>query len=267
MRKKVIVLALVIVIAISFAACKKGNEAPTTTLSETMPIATTANQALNNSSPEVATMILTSAVGETMPTVVTTAFNLSKEISTDPLFQFTTGEIVPPIPDTTHITSPVITTQGVTNPSNATEPNEQTEPTEKTTNPEATTVPDNQKKYINADIYDLNINRKKNCVYDIVAADWKDYGGIKSNSTDLIIVELNGKQKAVRGSISGIADGAGNYTLTVQTGDLNIKDGDVLNIRIPPNFMVSRDGTHFSEEINSTITYDESMFAAESDAD
>lgn len=256
MNKKVMVLALTIVIALSFTACKSGsNEDTTTTLSATKPMATTAEQMSNKSAPVAATMILTSANGETMPTVVTTAFDLSKEASTDPIFEFPTADITPVNPDTSQIVQPILPSVSVTEPSNATEPSDATEPTEKTTSPQEVTVPENQRKYINAE-FEMNIDRKGNCIYDVYPDGWDENGGIKANSTDLIIVEVNGKQKVVRGSIVGKADSAGNYKLTVQTSDLNLKDGDMLNITIPRSFLVSKDGTRFSEEINTTATYE-----------
>lgn len=256
MNKKVIVLALTIVIALSFAACKKGgSEDASTTLSATLPIATTANQVSVNAVPVSATMILTSANGETMPTVVTTVFDLSKAASTEPIFNLTTSDITPVDPMTSQIIQPILPTESSTNPSNSTEPSEHTEPTERTTSKEEVTVPENQRKYVNAD-FEMNFDRKGNCIYDIYSDEWKDHGGIKTNHSDLIIVEVNGTQKAVRGSILGKTDAAGNYKLTVQTGDLNLKDGDVLNITVPRSFLVSNDGTRFSEEINTTATYE-----------
>lgn len=262
MKKKVIVFALVSAIVFSFAACKKSEDNNTTTQT-TNPLATVDVSGNNTSDgvtkPEPVTMILTSAQGETMPTVMTTPFEITTQ-SSPTGFQgdFTIPPITPMNPGVSQITpmNPVTYPDPNTSSSTnapATEPSDQ-ETTQISTEPEDTTIPESERKYISPD-FDVNSNRRGDFIYDIYPEEWDKGGGVASNSSELIVVEVNGEEKVVKGVISGKPDSAGSYKLTVYSSDLKLKDGDTLNITIPANFIRSTDGSRASYEINTTVTF------------
>ncbi|MGN1418267.1 MAG: hypothetical protein ACI4W6_02955 [Acutalibacteraceae bacterium] len=257
--KKVIALALVIILAAIFTACKKDDtESETTTLNVTMPTATTKVQDVTEAANEPATMVLTTAYGETMPTVVTTVFNLANEMTTviDVNPELTTVDMS--IPDVFTSNIPTTTEPSTTSPVTAgTEPIdnettvEDTENQSDTQGEDTTASKEPSLKSIETNSTSFSNGR---IIFDIDPSEWN--GGVKTKKISIITVEYDGKKKSVSGSVIGLVDSADNSQIIVNTNDLNIPDGATVNITIPAGAVVSKNGDQTSRQLVASVTYE-----------
>ncbi|MGN0468818.1 MAG: hypothetical protein ACI4GY_08855 [Acutalibacteraceae bacterium] len=272
--KKVIALALVIIIAAIFTACKKDDEnSELTTLNVTMPTATTTAQnpsELTQAADEPATMILTTAYGETMPTVVTTVFNLANEITTaiDVNPELTTGDMSIPDVFTSQITTEATTTtqpttesttagtEPIDNETTAEDPDNQSDTTadeggenQDTTIEETTVAKDPVLKDIVSSSTAVSSDGK--IILDIDPNEWN--GGVKTKKISIVTVEYDGKKKSVSGTVIGMTDNADNSQIIINTDELNIPEGASVNITIPAGAVVSKQGDQTSKQMIVTI--------------
>lgn len=236
MKKTAITALVLLLIVVLFAACDNGKEneetttniVPSTTNSENANTTTAPTELSNENS--AMTYVLTTQQGQTMPTVVTTIFNLANEknneviTATAPDFSFTVPSMsAPQVVSSSAPTKSTTTTK--TTASKETEPEETTAATKtrKTVNISGWSVsPDN-------DIY-ISIDR----------SGWTN--GIKSGKITFVNVTVNGEKKTVKGYINGSDDGAGNATITVYTSSIIPEEGADVTVTIPAGSVTSKSG-------------------------
>lgn len=254
---------------VSFAACKK-QEVETTTLASTMPFATT-KATESGQSAEVSnnaagmTMILTTAHGETMPTVVTTLFNLANEITNaiDVNPDLTVGSMdippvstseIPTLPSTDPLTVPTLPSD---NSTEVTEPIDR-ETTTQNESQGGSDEPASSEENVDpvpktVEIGSTATSSAGKVVIDFNPSGWN--GGVKTKKISIITVEYDGHRKSVNGSVIGISDNADNAQIIINTDDLKIPEGANATITIPAGAVVSRKGDQISREISSQVTF------------
>lgn len=225
-----------------------------------MPTATTVagateNESVSQKSDEPATMLLTSAYGQTMPTVVTTQFNLTEQA-------ITTGIDLNPSLTTMDMSIPdVFTSQIVTEPTTSASPNSSgTEPDNSEATNEKTTTRKSEEPTSPQKVSFKSVETNAQATtpdgditFDFDPAEWN--GGVKTKKISIITVEYEGKTKTVTGSVLGLADDAGNAKISVLLGDLKIPEGTTVNITIPAGAVVSKKGDQQSNQMTASVVY------------
>lgn len=247
--KKIFALILAILLVMSLAACGDDDSDPTTTTTE--PIGTTADIVTDNNVTQNTTAannenvgltyILTTEYGQTMPTVVTTAFNLANEIAaqttapTELNLNFTVPTMNAP---------PVVTEKSTTKPTTT---NSETE--KEKTEPEATTKADSEKTRKYLDMVEHSVASDGNILLVFSLDDWE--GGVKTRTlSNEIPISYSGTSKKVNALVKQSGD---NIFVTLYTGSLNIPEDEVVNFRIPAGTISSKKNTQTNASYEAGI--------------
>ena len=249
--KKAIALTLVFIMAVLFASCKKDEE-PGLTTTETLPIATQAsNQPTQTPVSQTeaeqqtgVTMVLTTNYGETMPTVVTTAFNPANE---------TTQATVPVSFEIPNMTTPDVYTATVpstTKPTTTTTQPPHTEPTEPKTE-KGDTSDSAGKTRKSLEMTSFGFSASKNVTIEFEANGWN--GGVKSGKFNASVKTDNGKTSSVMGRVVGIQNSDGYFSVVIPVGDIVDEEVSHVTISIPAGSVTSRNGDQSSKSYTATV--------------
>lgn len=234
--KKTAIAAVVLLLVVLLAACGDGKETEETTTNvlstTTAPVSANTTAYSNEVSNEnvAMTYILTTQQGQTMPTVVTTLFNLENEkanevvTSTAPDFSFTVPEMSAPQVVSSSAATKATTTQKTTST--------------KETEVEDTTAATKTRKTVN--ISGWSVSPDNDVYISIDRSGWTN--GIKSGKITFVNVTVNGEKKTVKGYINGSDDGAGNATITVYTSSIIPEEGADVTVTIPAGSVNSKAG-------------------------
>lgn len=265
--KRILPFSLIVVLLLCFAAC--GDDEGTTTINITQPTATTTAAPLSNpeGSPDVSGegIVLTTAFGETVPTVSTTAFDLSAELSTSlviPGENLTVPDVTVPVvvtdfapttippsvteqptlPSTTPSTS-----EGGTEPS-TTDENGQTatqgQSEDASTDPSETeTSYSSEERADNKSLYSSGSSNDDRGNIEIIF-DYSDWDRIKSQKASAKVT-CNGKTKTLKGTVNGVND-EGYFTYTIDISSLEPSNGDLVIITLSKGAVQSLNGQQSS---------------------
>ena len=239
--KKFISAFLVLAVAVTLAACDRGTtNAPTTTEpageittapSQVTPTEVTTTESANP------TYILTTQMGQTMPTVVTTQFSLENEITTAP----TTSPTAPTFDFTVpSMTAPeVIVEQKPTVPSTSASQGQVSSPStsDGTTAPAETTKPADEQERKHLELNSFAFNSQGNLEYSYDISGWN--GGVKATKIEGITVSNEGVSIRVSGYVRQNSDG---ISVTLYLSDLNLAPGTTVSGSIPGGSIVSAKG-------------------------
>lgn len=237
MKKTAITALVLLLIVVLFAACDNGKEneetttniVPGTTTNFENANTTTAPTELSNENSAM-TYVLTTQQGQTMPTVVTTLFNLANEKANE--------VITATAPDFT-FTVPSMSAPQVVSSSAPTKNTTTTKTTgEKETEQEETTAATKTRKTVN--ISGWSVSPDNDIYISIERSGWTN--GIKSGKITFVNVTVNGEKKTVKGYINGSDDGAGNATITVYTSSIVPEEGADVTVTIPAGSVTSKSG-------------------------
>lgn len=233
--KKYISLVIAFVLLFVLAACSddKENEPTTTNLPLAVDTTTAAPVVqVSETKAESLTYILTTQQGQTMPTVVTTAFNLANEITsttapstTIPDFSFT----VPSSMTAPNVVSEKLSTTETTKKESQKEDTTETE-----------TKPEDKRERKNLEFNSSCFNSSGNLELSFELAGWN---GIKAGKISGITVTYDGSSHTVEGYLKQGSDGG---LITVYTKDLSIPSETVVSCTIPAGAVVSKNGNIYN---------------------
>ena len=263
--KKYLPIILIVLFAFSFAAC--GDDDDVTTINITQPTATTNNPADEMSiGADGDGILLTTAFGETVPSVETTAFDVSADAvnaeNIIPGENLTVPDVTVPVvvtdivpstapPPTTTTQAPPPVTEESTADNGGTEPSA-TSPSgsESDTETDETSSSAAQGQSEDASTENPDVTETTFSVSE--TADNKTLNSIGSSNDDRGNIELifdyegwervksqkasakvtcNGKTKTLKGTVNGVDDG-GQFTFTVDISSLEPSDGDLVEIAL-----------------------------------
>lgn len=242
--KKYLSLLVAAVLLFALAACGDDTE-PTTTLPviETTTAPSVVDVVATTVANEKPTYILTTEQGQTMPTVVTTAFNLADEITTEP----TTTAPSTTAPDLSFtvpsMSAPEVLSEKVssTAPSVTATPNTDSGNSGNTEHSEnETTKPADERERKNLDFNSSSFNSTGNLELCFDTAGWNS---IKSGKVSGITVSYDGKTQTVEGYVKQGSDGG---VVTVYTKDLKIPSDTVVSCTIPAGVVVSSNNKQYN---------------------
>lgn len=251
--KRTIAAVLVVLLLATLVACNKKDDETQTTVNTTLPVATTTAPSAENVSQtssansENPTYILTTQHGQTMPTVVTTLFNLANEITTqvtsatEPSFEFTVPSM----------SAPEVVSEKISTTVTTTSKSEETEATKsEETEPEETTKPDSEKERKYLDFSSAAYSESsKNISAEFSSDNWN--GGIKTSKISGIKVSYDGVTKEVSGYVRQSGDYA---TITIYTSDLNIPSATLVSFTVPAGSVVSKKGDQTNMAYSASIS-------------
>ena len=262
--RKILPFILAFAIVVCLAACKDKNEPVNpNTISTSSPAGSLSqpsqNPAVSVSSPSGGntpeTYVLTTAADMTMPTVMTTAFNVANEsISNDP---FTTQKVTTDISfSAATITAPVVNTTALPSvPTVATSKDDKTTGKEdgKTTTkkkPESTTSA--AAKAVS--IYSAGVGvdgSGKRIVYSIDPS----CGNFKSNSTVISVTVDNEEYDNIPCKISASnLDASGCQQGFIDlSGIADLAEGSTVSFSVPAAFLNAKDGKTYGKSFGNTI--------------
>lgn len=252
--KKAIALILVLLMAVFFASCKKGEEIESQTIetSNTLPTATVGQDIYTTTAPTEAptiteqtaeTMILTTQYGETMPTVVTTKFDPARETTeaTVPVsFE------IPTMTAPTVYTSEIPTTKATTTTETETEHTEPTEPKNESSDGKT-------RKALEFTSVSSSPS-SKNIVIEFEANGWN--GGVKSGKFNASVTTDDGKTGTVVGRVVGIQSSDENFSVVIPIEDIVTEDTISVAITLPAGAVTSRKGDQISKTFTASKTLD-----------
>lgn len=255
--KKYISLLIAVLLLFSFAACGGKEETPTTTLplieTSTAPVI----DVVQTTVPENPTYILTTEYGQTMPTVVTTRFDLANEITTAPTtapsttapdLSFTVPSMSAPEVLSEQISS---TVPGTLNQGQNGENSGSDTPAGETTKPA------DERERKNLEFNSSSFNSTGNLELCFDSAGWNS---IKSGKVSGITVTYDGKTQTVEGYVKQGSDGG---VVTVYTKNLAIPSNTVVTCSIPAGVVVSSN----NKQYNMSYTFSTSTGADAADYD
>lgn len=252
--KKYISLLIAVVLLFTLAACGDDTE-PTTTLpfieTTTAPIVDVVQP---TNAPENPTYILTTEYGQTMPTVVTTRFDLANEITTAP----TTAAPSTTAPDLSFtvpsMSAPEVISQQISSTQSA--PGV-TDNSGENSGSDETTKPADERERKNLEFNSSSFNSTGNLELCFDSTGWNS---IKSGKVSGITVTYDGKTKTVEGYVKQGADGG---VVTVYTKELSIPSDTVVTCTIPAGAVVSSNNSQY----NMSYTFSTSTGADAADYD
>lgn len=245
--KKMIAGVLALLMVAFLVACNDNKEGETTLNTTISPATTTAaSQTATKDAQSVGmTYILTTQQGQTMPTVVTTLFNLANETTAAPAETVTAPDFSFTVPS---MTAPNVVSEQLSTTATTTT----TATTEKQTEPEGTTVPDSEKtrKYLELNSYAFNSS--ENIELEFSLDNWN--GGVRSKSlSNEITVSYDGTSKKITGYVKQSGD---VILITLYTKSLNIPEDTTVNFVIPAGAVVSKNGDQTSMEYSASAVKD-----------
>lgn len=250
--KKYISLLIAVLLLFTLAACGDDTE-PTTTLpfieTTTAPIVDVVQP---TNAPENPTYILTTEYGQTMPTVVTTRFDLANEITTAP----TTAAPSTTAPDLS-FTVPSMSAPEVISQQISSTKSQESNVSNDNTQSDETTKPADERERKNLDFNSSSFNSSGNLELCFDSAGWNS---IKSGKVSGITVTYDGKTKTVEGYVKQGADGG---IVTVYTKELSIPSDTVVTCTIPAGTVVSSNNSQY----NMSYTFSTSTGADAADYD
>lgn len=241
--KKYISLLIAFVLLFTLAACNGDKEDETTT---TLPLSveTTVNPvSVSQTEAENPTYILTTQYGETMPTVVTTKFDLSNEVTVTTAASTTTPEFNFTVPSS--MTAPEVISEQLS--TSATTKGQNSEGDKETTTEEATKT-ESEKERKNFDVSSYCINSTGNIEFSFELAGW---GGIKAGKISGISISYDDISSTVDGYVKQGSDGG---LITVYTKDLSLPSSTVISCTIPAGVVVSKSGNIYNMSYTFSIT-------------
>lgn len=263
--RKLLPFILAFAIVVCLAACKDKNEPVNpNTISTSSPFGSTSSQPSQGSAIDVSnatagnaaqTYVLTTAADMTMPTVLTTAFNVANEsVSNDP---FTTQKVTTDISfSSSAITAPVVNTTALPSVPTVTTADEgkTTEKTDGKTTTKKKTESTTSASAKAVSIYHAGVGldgSRKNIVYSIDPA----CGNFKSNST-VISVTVNGEEFdniPCKISASNL-DASGCQQVFIDlSGVEDLAEGSTVSFSVPAAFLNSKDGKTYGKSFGNTI--------------
>ena len=269
--KKIIPILICFALAVCFAAC--GDDGETTTLNITQPVATTtAQEQVADATEDPNAVLLTTAFGETVPTVITTAFDIASEQQNASLVipgdNLTVPDVTAPVVVTDFVpttippsvTAATIPSDDGTSDNGGTEPsstNEQGE-TESVSSGDGTSQTETQYSEENDSknkrLYSAGSSNDDNGNIELLF-DYDDWDRIKSQKATAKVT-CNGKTRSLKGTINGVED-EGYFTYTIDISDLKPSNGDLVIITLSKGAVVSINGKQSSAEETVQHTYEE----------
>ena len=271
--KKLLPLFLVLVFAVVLAAC--GDDEGQTTINITQPTATTtAPQDMSaGSETDPNGVLLTTQFGETVPTVYTTAFDISYEATntsfTVPGDDLSVPNVTPPVvvtdyvpttqapptslfPDLTDDTSDT-EDDGGTEPSATKTPGgtDESESTDSVSLTEETSYNSGESPS-NKPLYSIGSSNDERGNITIIF-DYADWSRIKSQKAN-VKVSCNGKTKTCKGTVNGVDDN-GAFEYVVDISSMNPSDGDYITITFPKGAIKTINGQQSSAAFTVSLTY------------
>ncbi|MBQ8028480.1 MAG: hypothetical protein IJ262_03625 [Clostridia bacterium] len=248
--KKTAIFALVLLLLAVFVSCN--DEKIEETTNNTLPVATTVGSyateettAAPTTENVAPTYILTTHYGETMPTVVTTEFNLANEQAiqivnpTSPDISFSVPEMSAP----QVVSSSIPTTKPTTSKTTTAEPQ---------TEVEETTAKESSRRAVSISSYSVASNN--DIVISVELQGWN--GGIRTGKITFVNVILDGEKKTVSGYVNGSDDGTGCATVTVYTNKISPASDSSIEITVPAGSIKSKAGdqSNMAFSISTTIS-------------
>ena len=240
--KKYLSVLIAVLLLFTLAACGDDTTEPTTTLPyiETTT-APPVIEVVQTTAPENPTYILTTEYGQTMPTVVTTRFDLASELATAPTtapvtsapdLSLTVPSMTPPEVLSEQISS---TVPGTLNVSGQTGGNSGSDtPSDETTKP----VDERERKNLEFNSSSFNSTGNLELCFD--SSGWSS---IKSGKVSGITVSYDGKTQTVEGYVKQSSDGG---IVTVYTKELSIPSDTVVTCTIPAGVVVSSNNSQYN---------------------
>ena len=268
--RKVLAAVLILAVAITFAACSGKNNDPsqTASLSANLSAITsdTASNPYSQSAPvsvssngDDSTIVLTTAQGETAPSVVTTAFVpdpaaiTTKPVTATPAtsgFNFSappvvTSQVAPVNP--VNPVNPVSTTQDPTSDLFA---DRSTTAKKTTTTAAPTSAATRSSKSVV--INDIATTSDKKMIVTINSNGWD--GKFKSNS-QTITVKVDGEYKSAPCSISSGSSNADGFPyITIDLSNVSVPEGANVQFTVPSAFLQTSSGSQYSSAFSGSYT-------------
>ena len=255
--KKYFSLLIAVLLLFTLAACGDDKaETPTTLPYIETTTAPAIVDVVQTTAAENPTYILTTEYGQTMPTVVTTRFDLANEITTAPTtapsttapdLSFTVPSMSAPEVLSEQISSTVPGTLNV--------PGQTGNSSGDNTAADETTKPADERERKNLEFNSSSFNSTGNLELCFDSAGWNS---IKSGKVSGISVSYDGKTQTVEGYVKQGSDGG---IVTVYTKDLAIPSDTVVTCSIPAGVVVSSN----NKQYNMSYTFSTSTGADAAD--
>ena len=256
--KKYISLLIAVMILFTFAACgDEQTETPTTLPYIETTTAPVVEVVKPTSAPENPTYILTTEYGQTMPTVVTTRFDLANELVTAPTttapsttapdLSFTVPSMSAPEVLSEQLSSTVPGTLNVPGQTGGSEGSN--------SSADETTKPQDERERKNLEFNSSSFNSSGNLELCFDSSGWNS---IKSGKVSGISVSYDGKTQTVEGYVKQGADGG---VVTVYTKSLSIPSDTIVTCTIPAGVVVSSN----NKQYNMSYTFSTSTGADAAD--
>lgn len=250
--KKYLSLLIAVLLLFTLAACGDDETVTTTTLpvieTTTAPVVEVIQP---TNAPENPTYILTTEYGQTMPTVITTRFDIANEITTSPTTAPTTTA-----PDLS-FTVPSMSAPEVISQQISSTQSSQSDITGENSGSDETTKPQDERERKNLEFNSSSFNSSGNLELCFDSSSWKS---IKSGKVSGITVTYDGKTQTVEGYVKQGSDGG---VVTVYTKELSIPSDTVVTCTIPAGAVVSSNNSQY----NMSYTFSTSTGADAADYD
>ena len=263
--KRFLSLLLIVLLAACFVSC--GDDDTTTTINITQPTATTTAGTSAEPVTDANGMVLTTAFGQTVPTVETTPFDIDAEATATsfvvPGDDLTIPIVTPPVvvtdvAPTTYL--PSTTTQYIFPSDDQPSSTDRTEPSSTAEGGSSTDVSgtDTSETQYNPD--DGEQNKLPICessAYDgknlTLSFNYADWDRIKSQKAT-VKVTYNGKTKSCKGTINGV-DENNQFFFVVDVSDLNIPEEDYyVEVTFPKGAIKSINGNQSSQAFTAVAS-------------